>query len=980
MTLPHPESEAVRRLHAQYETTRVLAESASLLEAAPRILRAICETLGWEYGGLWRVDEPAHLLRCVETWHLPEADLGDFESASRGTSFSPGIGLPGRVWESREPAWIPDVVHDANFPRADTASRQGLHAAFGFPILVREGVWGVFEFFSRQIREPDAGLTEMLATIGSQIGQFSERKRAEEELAALFRTSRDLLCIASFDGYLLRLNPAWEKTLGFGVEELMSRPYLEFVHPDDRAPTTAEARGLTEGSEALLFENRYLCKDGSYRWLSWNTTPNLEKGLIYGSARDVTEKRRAAEELQQARDAADAANRAKGEFLANMSHEIRTPMNAVIGMCELLLDTPLDPDQREYAVTVKDAAESLLGVINDILDFSKIEAGMLELDRQPFGLRDLLADTLRTLGVRAHQKRLELACRIDPEVPDALVGDAGRLRQVVVNLVGNAIKFTDRGEVLVEVLPVARDGAEVTLEFLVTDSGIGIPDRKQEQIFDAFAQADASSTRRYGGTGLGLAIVARLVGMMDGRVSVESGVGRGSRFRFDARFRLATAGALPAAPRAPERLGGLRVLVVDDNDTSRRVLREMLVQWRMRPVVVGSGTEALRELERAARAGQPYPLVLLDASMPELDGFALAERIQAQPGLAGASIMMLSSAARTDDRARCRTLGVSAYLPKPVKQSDLLDAIADALGSGAAVRSRTRSRRSAPVSGRRLRVLVAEDSAVNQQVTVGMLERAGHEAVVAGDGREAVEALEREPFDLVLMDVQMPELDGLEATAAIRERERTRGGHVPIVAVTAHAMKGDADRCLAAGMDAYLAKPVQTRQLFATIEKLLGVETPEAAPPTPTSGAQGAVLDEERLLDRLGGDRRALARIAKLFLADAPVQLARIREALESRDAPGLRAAAHALKGSVANFAAPEATAAALRLQQLGEAGRMTGTRSAYARLERELGLVTERLESLSSAASRSPEPRGRRRGPSSGRSRRKPRTRRSGG
>jgi two-component system, sensor histidine kinase and response regulator len=959
MTLPQPESEAVRRLHAQYATTRVLAESASLPEAAPRILRAICETLGWEYGGLWRAHTEEQLLRCVETWHLPDSGLGDFEAASRQTTFAPGIGLPGRVWKSREPAWIPDVVEDPNFPRAPVAARQQLHAALGFPILIRQTVWGVFEFFSREVRPRDPGLLELLATIGSQIGQFSERKRAEEELAVLFRTSRDLLCIASFDGYLLRLNPAWEKTLGFSVEELTSRPYVEFVHPDDRSPTTAEAKGLTEGSDAVFFENRYRCKDGSYRWLSWNTSPILEQGLIYGSARDVTEQKRAAEELQQARDAAHAANRAKSEFLAHMSHEIRTPMNAVIGMSELLLDTPLSADQREYTTTLKDAAESLLSLINDILDFSKIEAGMLELDRHPFGLRDLLADTLRTLGVRAHQKRLELACRVAPEVPEALLGDAARLRQIVVNLVGNAIKFTDRGEVLLEIEGAPKRGRGVTLRFRVKDTGIGIPRDKQKLIFGAFDQGDATATRKHGGTGLGLTIVARLVRMMDGRVSVKSTPGRGSEFSFSARFGVAPPEARAPLPVPPQGLGGLRVLVVDDNATNQRILEEMLTLWRMRPVVAPTGPAALAELKKAARAGQPYPLVLLDASMPEMDGFALAERIHAGSGLAGASIMMLSSAARSDDRARCRALGVSSWLAKPVKQSDLLDAIADALGAGDIAATGRPSAGAAPATGRPLRVLVAEDNAVNQRVTVAMLERAGHTAVVAGDGRQAVDALERESFDLVLMDVQMPELDGLEATAAIRERERSEGGHVPIIAVTAHAMKGDAERCLAAGMDAYLAKPLQTRQLFAAVEELLGVEAiVSQRPATPSRFADG-VLDEQLLLDRLGGDRRALAQIARIFLADAPKQLAAIRKAIERKDGSGLQASAHALKGAVANFAASSAAEAALRLQMIGAAGDLTGARAAFARLEGELEGVTARLESFAADAdSPSPAPR----------------------
>jgi two-component system, sensor histidine kinase and response regulator len=608
---PLPESEAVRRLHAQYATTRALAESTSLREAAPKVLRAICETLEWEHGALWRVDPAASVLRCVEIWNAAPASFPEFEAVSRGTTFAPGVGLPGRVWSSGKPAWIPDVVRDPNFPRAPIAAREGLHGALGFPVLLGSEVLGVLEFFSREIRRPDEELLELLATTGSQLGQFAERRRAEEELATLFETSQDLLSVTGFDGRVRRLNPAWERTLGFTLEELRARPYHVLVHPDDLDATLAEEAKVIGGASAVLFENRFRCKDGSYRWLSWNVVPRQEEGLAYGSARDVTEQRRAAEELVKAREAADAANRAKGDFLANMSHEIRTPMNAVIGMAELLLDTRLRSEQREYLIALKDSAESLLGLINDILDFSKIEAGKLELDPAEFDPRETLGDTLRTLGLRADEKGLELAGHVAADVPASLVGDAQRLRQVIVNLVGNAIKFTERGEVLVEVVKESESESEVTLGFLVADTGIGIPRDKQQLIFEAFAQADSSTTRRYGGTGLGLSISAELVRMMGGALTVKSRPGRGSRFGFSARF------GLPGAPRReelkPPKLRRLRVLVVDDNATNRRILHEMLTHWRMRPTTVDSGRAALQELESATRVGRPYPLVLLDS-------------------------------------------------------------------------------------------------------------------------------------------------------------------------------------------------------------------------------------------------------------------------------------------------------------------------------------------------------------------------------
>ena len=921
------QADAIRRLHAQFETAHALAESASLAEAAPRILRALGESLGYDHGAVWTVDPAGAAIRCLETWHPPSVSLPEFDAVSRATAFSLGIGLPGRVWQSGRPAWIEDVVRDTNFPRAPIAAREGLHGAFGFPIVLGGSVLGILEFFSREIREPDQNLLELLATIGSQIGQFVERKRAEGELRTLFQMSRDMLCIAGFDGYFRRLNPAWEETLGHSLEELTSRPYVEFVHPDDRGATTAEARSVTAGQGTLVFENRYRCRDGSYRWLAWRSAPLVEQGLIYAVARDVTEQKRAAQELLHARETAEAASRAKSDFLANVSHEIRTPMNAVIGMAELLLDTPLRSVQREYLLALKDSAESLLGLINDLLDFSRIEAGKLELVTAAFDVRELLGDTLRTLGVRAHQKGLELVSRIAPEVPPLVTGDAARLRQVIVNLVGNAIKFTATGEVLLEVEAPERETQGTTLSFAVSDTGIGIPPEKQRLIFEAFAQADGSTTREYGGTGLGLAIASRIVATMGGRLEVESALSHGSRFQFRVRF-----GAVPAPPaREPPyaRIRGLRVLVVDDNATNRRILEETLAHWRMRPTLAASGREALELLERAAERGRPFPLVLLDANMPELDGYALAERMRRRRRLARTKVLMLTSGPRPGDERRAVALGVSSYLIKPVKQSDLLDRILEALAARPA-RADARPAPSRP-SGRRLRVLVAEDNVVNQRVAVGMLERAGHRAAVVENGRQALAALAREAFDLVLMDVQMPELDGFETTAAIREREQGTSRHVPIVALTAHAMKGDAERCLATGMDAYLAKPLQPAELISVIARL--------APDTP--------IDLKRLLERVGGDTRALAEVARIFLADAPRRLKEIRRAVAQGDARALRAAAHALKGAVANFAAPAATEAALELQKIGDAAEMEEAPAALERLVTELKAVRRELRRL---------------------------------
>jgi two-component system sensor histidine kinase/response regulator len=944
MARPLPEDNAVRRLHAEYATVRALAEAGSIAEAAPRILQAVCETFDWAYGGLWRVAPSAGVLRCVETWHSDSGTGEELSDKARDVSFEPSEGLAGRVWSTNEPVWIPDIGRESRFPCAEVAEKAGLHTALGVPVRFRDRFFGVLEFFSEAIPEPDVGMLEMLSTIASQIGQFVEHKRTEEELATLFRTSRDMLCIADFEGYLLRVNPAWARTLGYTEEELTSTPYMDFVHPDDRDSTGATAESVSGGTSALLFENRYRHKDGSYRWLSWNSTPVEKDGLIYCTVRDVTEQKRVAAELKHAREAADSANLAKSDFLANMSHEIRTPMNAVIGMTELLQDTPLSSDQREYVHTLQDAAESLLAVISDILDFSKIEAGMLELSPVTFDLREALENTLRTLGVRAHEKGLELVCEVGAEVPETLVGDAPRLRQVVLNLVGNAIKFTDHGEVLLQVETTETVRGETTLRFEVADTGIGIPSDKQDLIFEAFAQADGSTTREYGGTGLGLAIAARLVRMMGGSVSVDSQPGRGSRFVFTARFGVAPPDATRSRTVTPESLRGLRVLVVDDNATNRRILTEMLTRWDMVPKAVSGGQAALEELEKAAGTGAPYPLVLLDGNMPGMDGFAVAEQIKERDQVAGASIMMLTSSARPGDRARCLELGVASYVSKPIKRSDLFDTITDVLASRPGKRIHRPRPAVVPTTEgqRRLRVLVAEDNAVNQQVAMGFLDRAGHAAAVVSNGREVLATLAQHDFDLILMDLQMPELDGFETTAVIRGEERSTGAHIPIVALTAHVVKGDAERCIAAGMDGYVPKPLRARELFAAIESALN---PAGRVPAdrPTEG----VLDQGLLLERVGGDRTALAHLVELFLTDAPLLSESIRQAVEDDDPRALQGAAHTLKGAVSNFAAPAATEAAARLQQIGESGKLNGARAAVEVLEKELEQVRGALSTI---------------------------------